>query len=166
MRRPLLIAALLAATVGAASCGGDDDDAGTGDPKCFAEDAEDNTCTSSEGVTYRVVDRDSTGSLPGALSVRLADGPRPVTPTSVAATVVLIPRGPYTGDVALQQADGKLFIPRKRTRKGDRLRLTWVMPAEAVKKLYEYPSYMTFFQAPDKCPGGKAQCFLYIRLFK
>jgi len=166
VHRLLFIAALLVAAAGAASCGGDDDNAGKGDPKCFAKDAEDNTCTSSEGVIYRVVDRDSTGSLPGALSVRLADGPRPVTPTSVAATVVLTPRGPYTGDVALQQADGKLFLPRTRTRKGDRLSLTFVMPAKDIKKLYEYPSYMTFLQTPDKCPGAEAQCFVYIRLFK
>jgi hypothetical protein len=167
VRRSLLIAVLLATlAAGVASCGGGNDKAGRSDPKCFAKDAENATCTSSEGVIYRVVDRDATGSIPGALTVRLADGPRPATATTVAATVVLTPRGPYAGDVALQQAKGTLFIPKTRVRKGDRLSLTWRLPADAIKKLYEYPSYVTFFQAPDKCPGGKAQCFVYIRLWK
>jgi hypothetical protein len=165
MRRPALVLVLLAASLFVASCGGDDGDSSTGDPKCFAEDAKDNTCTSKEGVTYRVVDRGSIGQL-GELRVRLADGPRPSGPTSVALEVQLTPRGPYDGDVALQQADGKLFIPKTRVRKGDRLALTWTMPREAVEKLYDYPSYVTFFQAPDKCPGGKAQCFVYFRLWK
>jgi hypothetical protein len=168
MRRPLLITALFATlAAGVAACGGGGgNDSGRGDPKCFAKDAENATCTSSEGVIYRVVDRDATGSIPGALTVRLADGPRPATPTTVSATVRLKPRGPYDGDVALQQAKGTLYVPKTRVRKGDRLTLSWTLPLDAIKKLYEYPSYVTFFQSPDKCPGGKAQCFVYIRLFK
>jgi hypothetical protein len=166
MRRLLLIGALLAATAGVAACGGDDDGAGQGDPKCFGEDGPNNaTCTSSEGVVYRVVDRDATGKL-GGLTVRLADGPRPLTTTRVDATAEVLPRGPYEGDVALQQGKGELFVPAKRVRKGDTLELSWTMPEDALKKLYQYPSYVTFLQEPSKCPGGKAQCFIYIRLWK
>jgi hypothetical protein len=163
VRRPFLIALALAAVLGATSCGGK---AGQGDPKCFGENAGDHTCTSSEGVLYRVVDRGHTATIPGALGVRLIDVPRPITPTTVGATVVLLPAGPYDGDIALQQAKGTIFIPEQRVRNGDRLELTWVLPRDAVDKLDRYPSYLTFFQTPDRCPGRKAQCFAYIRLWK
>jgi hypothetical protein len=168
MGRVIVITALLLAALGLAGCGGDDDggSAGQGDPKCFGEDGPNGaTCTSSEGVVYRVFDRDATGTL-GKLSVRLADGPRPAAGGRVDGVVQLLPRGPYDGDVSLQQKDGKLFIPDRRVRKGDRLELSWKLPEEAIGKLYEYPSYLTFFQEPAACPGGKAQCFVYIRLWK
>ena len=165
MRRPLLVLALSAAAAGAASCSIGGEDPYSGDPKCFSKDAKDNTCTSSEGVIYRVVDRDSTGAL-GAMRVRLLDGPRATGPTTVEATVELTPRGPYDGDVALQQAKGALFIPKQRVRSGDRFALRWVMPADAVKKLDDYPAYLSFLQAPQTCPGRNPQCFVYIRLWK
>jgi hypothetical protein len=164
--RPALIAALLVAAVALASCGGADDGATyTGDPTCFAKDAKDATCTSSEGVIYRVVDRDSIGAL-GALRIRLAQGPLPAGRASVAVTVQLTPKGPYDGDISLQQANGQLYVPKTRVRKGDRLTVTWAVTEEVVKKLYDYPSYITFFQAPAQCPGAKAQCFIYFRLWK
>ena len=62
MARPVLIAALLAVVAALAACGGDDGPTYKGDPKCFAKDAKDDTCTSSEGVIYRVVDRNSVGA--------------------------------------------------------------------------------------------------------
>ena len=128
MARPVLIAALLAVVAALAACGGDDGPTYKGDPKCFAKDAKDNTCTSSEGVIYRVVDRNSVGAL-GKLRVRLAQGPLPAGPTRVALTVQLTPKGPYDGDISLQKANGRLFAPKTQVRKGDRLAITWVVPA-------------------------------------
>ena len=98
--------------------------------------------------------------------MRLAQGPLPAGPTRVAVTVQLTPKGPYDGDISLQKANGRLFAPKTQVRKGDRLAITWVVPEDVVKKLYDYPAYITFFQAPAACPGGKAQCFIYFRLWK
>ena len=148
-----------------AACAPGDDDAYTGDPKCFAQDAQDATCTSSEGVVYRVVDRDSTGAL-GARSFRLDRGPSPAGPATVAVTVQITPGTPYDGDVSLQKARGRLFVPASQTQRGDRVTYTWKLPENVAGELDAYPAYVTFFQEPADCPGAKAQCFVYIRLWK
>ena len=135
-----------------------------GDPKCFSKGASDHTCKSSEGVLYRVVDRDRTATI-GALSVRLASGPLPLA-GSVVATVALRYPGRYDGDIALQQAKGALFVPRRVERSARGLTLTFVLPKDAAKKLYKYPSFLTFLAKPTACPGRRAQCFAYIRLWK
>lgn len=68
--------------------------------------------------------------------------------------------------IALQQAKGTLFAPARRVQRGDRLALTWELPKAAVGKPADYPAYLTFLEAPAGCPGRKAQCFAYIRLWK